>query len=97
MIRIDAFLFDAVNEDKIAAHGLAVLQVSQLLDQEFVVVPNRKARRAAYLVIGRDHGGTCIAVPIEPMTYDQTLWRPITAWRCKDSERSVLDHTRRRR
>lgn len=95
MVRIDAFLFDDDNEGKFTSHGLSARQIDQLLDEEFVVVPNRQARRAAYLLIGRDHGGTCIAVPIEP-TPDPTLWRPVTAWPCKEQERTVLDHKRRR-
>jgi hypothetical protein len=50
---------------------------------------NRKGRRAPYLVIGEDHGGACIAIPIEP-TYDEAIWRPVTAWPCKAHERSRL-------
>ena len=91
MIEIYAFLFDEENEEKLAAHGISPRQVDQILDDEFLVVPNRKARRAACLVIGRDWGGACIAVPVEP-THDPYLWRPITAWLCKASEEARLDH-----
>ena len=90
MIQIHAFLFDEENEDKLAAHGITPRQVDQLLDDEYLVVSNRKERRAAYLVIGRDWGGACIAVPIEP-TRDPTIWRPVTAWPCKASEEARLD------
>lgn len=89
MPAIYAFLFDDDNEAKLAAHGIRTEQVDQLLDGEFIVARNRKNRRAAYLVIGRDWGGACIAVPIEP-THDPTLWRPVTGWRCKRSEEHHL-------
>jgi hypothetical protein len=90
MIQIYAFLFDDDNEEKFAVHGVRREQVAQIFDDEFRVEPNRKSRRATHLVIGRDWGGACIAVPIEP-TYDPYLWRPVTAWPCKASEEARLD------
>lgn len=87
------FLIDDENEEKFALHGLSSRQVLQVLDGPHVVVPNRKRRRARYLLIGRDRGGTCIAVPIEP-THRPALWRPITAWLCKHQERRALEQGR---
>lgn len=89
MVQIYAFLFDDVNEEKLAVHHIRPEQLDQLLDEEFVVFPNRKDRRGPYLVIGRDRGGRCIASPVEA-THDPHLWRPITAWRCKNSEEARL-------
>jgi uncharacterized DUF497 family protein len=83
------FAFDDENSDKIARHGLSERQVLQVLENEFLLLRNRKERRASYLVIGQDHGGACIAIPIEP-TYDEVIWRPVTAWPCKGSERAKL-------
>ena len=62
----------------------------EILDDEFVVVPNRRERRGSFLVIGRDWGGACIAVPIEA-TSEAGVWRPITAWPCKGSEEARLN------
>lgn len=87
---IEEFLIDDLNETKISSHGLSVRQVIQVLENKHVVVPNRKHRRGLYLVIGIDNGGNCIAIPVEG-TYDSKLWRPITAWFCKDSERTRLE------
>jgi uncharacterized DUF497 family protein len=92
MPQIRAFLFDAENETKFAAHGIRPEQVDQILDEAFIVARNRKQRRAAYLVIGRDWGGACIAVPTEP-TNDPTVWRPVTAWPCKAAEAARLDRS----
>lgn len=93
-IVIEDFLFDETNEEKFAEHGLTDKSVIQVLENPVVVVRNRRNRRAAYLVIGRDFGGQCIAVPIEP-THEPTLWRPVTAWRCKQGEETRLDNTTR--
>jgi hypothetical protein len=82
-------VFDDDNEEKIERHGLSARRVLQILDGEHVIVRNRGLRRGALLIIGRDHGGSCIAVPVEP-THDPTGWRPITAWPCKARERSLL-------
>jgi uncharacterized DUF497 family protein len=91
---IEEFLIDDLNETKISLHGLSVRQIIQVLENKHVVIPNRKHRRGLYLVIGRDNGGDCIAIPVE-RTYDSRLWRPITAWFCKDSERTLLERKER--
>ena len=87
---IQAFVIDDENEEKFAGHGISPEQVLQVLGNEHVVIRNRKQRRAVYMVIGVDDGGACIAVPIEP-THDPTVWRPITACRCKRSEWTRLE------
>lgn len=92
--RIVGFDFDDDNVEKFASHGLTDRRVSQVLDNEFVVVRNRTGRRSAYLVIGRDHGGACIAVPVEPTRWPG-LWRPTTAWPCKYQERAALERGQR--
>ena len=83
------FTFDDENEEKLATHGLTARQLWQVLENEHLVVRNRKQRRAMYLVIGRDNSGRCIATPVEP-TRDRTVWRPVTAWPCKPHEESRL-------
>jgi hypothetical protein len=78
-------IFDDENEAKLAEHRLRPEQVEQILDGEYLIVPNRKSRRASILLIGRDHGGLCIAAPLE-RTYHGGYWRVVTAWPCKWSE-----------
>ena len=81
------FMFDDANEAKFAAHGITVPQVDAILDHRFATQRNRKGRRGLYLVVGRDGSGVCIATPVEP-THVPGLWRPITAWYCKPSEKA---------
>jgi hypothetical protein len=87
--RIDTFLFDDENEDKITAHGLSVRQTIQVLENISVTLPNRRRRRGQYLIIGRDNGGACIAIPVE-RTNRVGVWRPITAWPCEKGEETIL-------
>lgn len=89
-VRIEGFLIDDENEEKIAAHGVSYRQIIQILDNVHIVMPNKKGYRGVYLVLGKDNGGACIAVPVE-RTNDPTVWRPITAWRCKPGERTLLE------
>lgn len=88
-LTVEGFAWDDENEDKVAAHGLSMGVVSQVLDNPHVLAPNRRNRRGMYLLIGTDNGGGCISVPIEPTPHDG-IWRPITAWRCKPGEYTVL-------
>jgi hypothetical protein len=85
LIQVFDFEIDDDNRDKFASHGLTGEQVDEVLGNRFVVVRNRRGRRAPYLLIGRDNGGRCITIPIEPTT-DPVVWRPVTAWPCKLSE-----------
>ena len=91
---IEAFLIDDLNETKIIAHGLSIRQIIQVLENRHAVIPNRKQRRGIYLVIGRDNGGSCISIPVEP-THEFSVWRPITAWRCKKNEQTLLKNVER--
>ena len=84
------FLFDDENEDKIAAHRLTPRRVLQVLENLHIVVPNRRGRRAPFLIVGKDSGGAYISIPIEP-TRDPLVWRPVTAWPAKESERQQLE------
>ena len=83
-LAVHTFVFDDENMEKFASHGLTERQVDQILDGQFVHYRNRRRRRAERLLIGRDYGGQCIVVPIEP-TREQGVWRPVTAWRCSDA------------
>ena len=85
------FLFDDENEDKMAVHRLTPRRLLQVLENTHIVVPNRQGRRAPFLIVGRDSGGACVSIPIEP-TRDPLVWRPVTAWPSKDSERQRLEH-----
>lgn len=89
MPRIEAFLIDDRNIEKFAAHGLSDWQVVQVLENPFLVVPNRADRTALLLVVGSDNGGRCIAIPIEA-TLEPGVWRPVTAWSCKSRESQEL-------
>lgn len=89
MPRVLGFFFDDENYQKFAAHQLTDIEIEEVLENEHLIVPNRKGRSGLFLVIGRDNGGRCIAVPIEATPYPD-VWRPITAWPCKASEEARL-------
>ena len=86
---IHAFVIDEENTEKFASHGLTDRQVDQVLDGPFLQYRNRSGRRAVRLIIGRDHGGQCIVVPLEP-TLVSDIWRPVTAWPCSDADKARL-------
>jgi len=92
--RIESFIFDDENEEKIMSHGLSAYRVMQVIDNVHVVLPNRKGRRGLYLIIGRDNGGSCISIPVE-RTLNPSIWRPITAWLSKTGEKTVLEKKER--
>jgi hypothetical protein len=78
-ITVAAFYFDDDNEDKLARHGVSILDVDAMLDGPCRVFRNRGQRRATFLISGFDRSGQCVLVYIEP-THDPLVWRPITGW-----------------
>jgi hypothetical protein len=86
------FLFDHENEEEMAVHGLTPRRVMQVLENKHIVVPNRRRRRAQYLIVGRDNGGASLTIPIQA-TGDPLVWRPVTAWPSKDHERQRLERS----
>lgn len=89
VVDIFSFIFDDENEEKIHSHGLTVVQVDKVLGNEHIIVKNRKGRRSPILVIGKDDGGRCITIAAEPISI-RGIWRPVTAWSCKDHENANL-------
>ena len=87
---VASFVFDDANEAKFAAHGVSARQVDDVLDEQYIIVANRAKRSATHLIIGRDGNGTCLAIPVL-QTNEPGVWRPLTAWRCKDSEKARLE------
>lgn len=85
MVVVEGLLLDEENIEKFWEHGITPEEVLSVLASPFKVKRNRKRRRAALLLIGRDEHGQCIAVPVE-RTRTAGLWRPVTAWPCKPSE-----------
>ncbi len=93
---VEGLLIDEDNVAKFAAHGIGDDQVLQVLDGAHTIQRNRRGHAAPYLLIGEDYGGRCLAIPIMP-TDDPAIWRPVTAWPCKPSERATLRRGARRR
>ena len=91
---IFAFLFDDENLDKFWARGFTDIQIASVLENRPYVGRNRKNRRGSHIVIGVDDSGNYISIPVEP-TYDEYLWRPITAWQSKKSERTARERALR--
>lgn len=92
--RVSDFVFDEENESKLDWHGLTPEQVVEVIHgTNYIVVRNRKGRRATALVIGKDDAGRCLTIPVEP-TGHPGWWRPVTAWMCKVAERALLERQR---
>ena len=86
---ISALLIDDDNDRKFGLHGVSSSEVLQVVGNTYVVRRNRRGHRARYQVIGLTDGGSCITIPIEP-THVNDVWRPVTAWPCKQSELTIL-------
>lgn len=92
---IEGLDFDDDNEEHIGRHGITPDDLWELLDNPYVIKRNRKHRSRIYLVIGRNRQGQCITMPIVA-THDPFIWRPVTAWFCKQSEEAALGSVERK-
>ena len=91
MPRIEVAYFEitATAVAKFWARRIDQRQVTAVLFGRTVVTRNQSGRAAPYILFGRDEQGRCLAIPIVP-TDDPIVWRPITAWYCKQSEAAKL-------
>jgi len=71
-------VFDAVNEAKFANHSVTVIDVLDVLELKPRFFVNRRARRASHVMVGSNHAGRVLVVPIED--WGRGVWRPVTAF-----------------
>lgn len=94
-LKIYELEFDEFNEDELAQHGVRAVDVRQVLDNEPVVLPNKKGRAADWIMIGPTYGGRFLTVPIASLSVEG-MWRPVTAWNSEPEEIAKYHAARRR-
>jgi hypothetical protein len=75
---VQELVFDAVNETKLAVHGVTVIEVLEILDLEPRFFENRRGRRASHVMVGPTVSDRVLVVPIED--WGRGVWRPTTAF-----------------
>ncbi len=75
---VTELVFDALNERKLADHGVTIMDVLEVLDIQPRFFANRRARRASHVMIGPTQSGRVLVVPIED--WGRGIWRPVTAF-----------------
>ena len=90
-LEIAEFEFDDHNEPKLAAHGVSIGEVAQVLDGGFRVFRNKKEGAGTHLLVGRTYGGRLLTIPIIA-TPVPGRWRPITAWDSSSAERTRYEN-----
>ena len=83
--RVGGCFHDDVNTEKYGRHGLTQRQIDQVLESDYMVIRNKAGRTDELLLIGRDYGGRCIAVPTQRWG-PHGFWRPVTAYPCAAHE-----------
>jgi hypothetical protein len=53
--RVFDFDIDDENTEKFASHGVTAEQVLQILEGPYLLLRNRRGRRASHLLLGRDY------------------------------------------
>jgi uncharacterized DUF497 family protein len=75
---VTELVFDALNELKLADHGVTIMEVLEVMDNQPRFFTNRRARRASHVMIGPTRSGRVLVVPIED--WGRGIWRPVTAF-----------------
>jgi hypothetical protein len=78
---------DEGNEAELAAHGITVVEVFEVLMNEPTWAQNRKGRAGLYIAVGFTHGGRALTIPV---AYDEgkTMVRPVTGWDSTSGEKA---------
>ncbi len=75
---VTELVFDALNERKLADHGVTIMDVLEVMDIQPRFFANRRVRRASHVMIGPTRSGRVLVVPIED--WGRGIWRPVTAF-----------------
>ena len=97
MLFLDDLLIDEVNEAKMAAHEVGVMEALEVLDvarYELFQNPARRRGGAPYVIVGPTRAGRLLTMPIDDTPVDG-LWRPRTAYD-SGKQQAVAYHGRRR-
>jgi len=81
--------FDDENEEKLARRDISPEDVLDMLAQPHILARNRRHRRGAYKIVGRDAGGRILTVILE-RTRIRNTWRPVTGWASSKAEKRML-------
>jgi hypothetical protein len=89
MARISELEFDDYNEDELAAHSIAPMEVWQLLDDRYTLRHNKKSGSGDRRLVGTTHGGRYLTIVLAA-TPVPGRWRPVTGWESTPPERHWL-------
>ena len=76
-------------EEKLWARHISADQAQQVLTNEHIVVSKKEGATASHLLIGRDHGGRCLTLPMVE-TSDRGTWAVVTGWPSAPREEARL-------
>ena len=76
---------DDGNELHVTAHGVSVVEVEQVFEDDPLWVPNKKGRTGNYLMVGRTNGNRPVTTAVVYDDIRRTV-RPITAYESTDAE-----------
>ncbi len=77
-VDVTELVFDALNERKLADHGITIMDVLEVMDNQPRFFANRRSRRASHVMVGPTSSGRVLVVPIED--WGRGIWRPVTAF-----------------
>lgn len=79
-IEVSSFVWDALNEAKLAAHGVTPAEIESVRDHRPRFFTNAAGRSADYVMVGPAPDGRFFFAPIVP-TKDPGVWYVVTAYR----------------
>lgn len=83
-IYIQDWDLDDANIEELAAHGVTVEILDQVVDNKPRFRRNKKRRAATHQMIGPDHSGRMWVICI--LETGPSMWRPVTGWEASDHE-----------
>ena len=92
-VNIFELQIDDWNADEAARHHVSEREIRQVLDNEPILLPNKRGHEAPIIMIGPTFGGRMLTIPLSPTAMDG-VWRPATAWDSSAGERARYQSAR---
>lgn len=88
-LQVKEIVLDDWSIEELWRHKISARQVMQVQRNRFVLLRNKKHRRATHRLIGVDDGGRMLTICIEPLK--RGTWQVITGWYATTGERTVYE------
>ena len=88
-LQVKELVLDDWSVEELRRHQITARQVKHVQHNRYVLLRNKRRRRATHRLIGADDGGRILTICIEPIRGGR--WQVVTGWDSTTGERTIYE------